>query len=82
MDANNVNLKKLARDLYQVGLDLGLTPDEAARLTTTMALPFSSTRTVVEEGGRVGCQRLSRDTYPTPAQLCVEIERRLSTGKR
>jgi hypothetical protein len=23
-----VNLKKLARDLYQIGLDLGLTPDE------------------------------------------------------
>jgi hypothetical protein len=81
MDANKVNLKKLARDLYQIGLDLGLTPDEAARLTTTMALPFFSTSTVVEELGGVGCQRLSRDASPAPAQLCVEIERRLSTGK-
>ena len=81
MDANKVNLKKLARDLYQIGLDLGLTPDEAARLTTTMALPFFSTSTVVKELGGVGCQRRSRDTLPTPAQLCVEIERRLSAGK-
>jgi hypothetical protein len=81
MDANKVNLKKLARDLYQIGLDLALTPDEAARLTTTMALPFFSTSTVGKELGKVGCQRPSRDASPTTAQLCVEIERRLSTGK-
>ena len=81
MDANKVNLKKLARDLYQIGLDLGLTPDEAARLTTVLALPFFSTSTVAEELGGVGYQRLSRDTLPTPAQLCAEIECRLGTGK-
>jgi hypothetical protein len=81
MDANKVNLKKLARDLYRIGLDLGLTPDEAARLSTTMALPFFSTSTVVKKVGEVACQRLSRDTLPTPARLCVEIERRLNTGK-
>ena len=81
MDANKVNLKELARNLYHTGLDLGLTPDEAARLTTTMALPFFNTSTVVKELGKAGCQRLSRDASPTPAQLCAEIERRLNTVK-
>ena len=80
MDANKVNLKKLARDLYQIGLDLGLMPDEAARLTTTMALPFFSTSTGAKDLGGVAYRRLSRDTL-TPAQLCVEIESRLGTGK-
>ena len=80
MDANKVNLKKLARDLYQIGLDLGLTPDEAARLTTTMALPFSTTSTAGKESEGVGGQRLSRGTL-SRAQLCVRIERRMSTGK-
>lgn len=36
---NTVNLKALARDLYQVGLDLGLPPDEAALLTSETKLP-------------------------------------------
>jgi len=34
-----VNLKTLARDLYQMGLDLGLPPDEAALLTSETKLP-------------------------------------------
>ncbi|MCK4449321.1 MAG: hypothetical protein KAX26_01890, partial [Anaerolineae bacterium] len=39
--AKKVNLKTLARDLYQMGLDLGLglTPDEAALLTSETKLP-------------------------------------------
>jgi len=41
MDVKKVNLKTLARDLYQMGLDLGLglTPDEAALLTSETKLP-------------------------------------------
>ena len=69
MDANKVNLKKLARELYQKGLDLGLTPDEAARLSTTMALPVHCSSTVGKESGGVGCRRLSRDTNACTA-LC------------
>lgn len=37
--ATKVNLKSLARDLYQMGLDLGLPPDEAALLTSETKLP-------------------------------------------
>jgi hypothetical protein len=76
MDAHKVNLKKLARDLYQIGLDLGLTPDEAAHLTTTMELPFLGTGTVSKELGGAGCQRLSRDTY----QRLHSLVRKLSVG--
>lgn len=39
LDVDKVNLKALARDLYQTGLALGLTPDEAALLTSEMELP-------------------------------------------
>ena len=37
-DVRKVNLKALARDLYQTGLALGLTPDEAALLMSEMEL--------------------------------------------
>lgn len=37
--AKKVNLKTLARDLYQMGLDFGLPPDEAALLTSETKLP-------------------------------------------
>jgi hypothetical protein len=40
MRVKKLNLKTLARELYQMGLDLGLTPDEAALLTSEMELPF------------------------------------------
>ena len=37
--AEEVNLSTVAEDLYQTGLDLGLTPTEAALLVSEMALP-------------------------------------------
>ena len=37
-DVRKINLKALARDLYQTGLALGLTPDEAALLMSEMEL--------------------------------------------
>lgn len=39
MGGRKVNLKTLARDLYQMGLNLGLPPDEAALLTSETKLP-------------------------------------------
>lgn len=39
MGAKKVNLKTLARNLYQMGLDFGLPPDEAALLTGETKLP-------------------------------------------
>lgn len=39
MSDRKVNLKTLARDLYQMGLELGLPPDEAALLTSETKLP-------------------------------------------
>lgn len=36
-----MGLEILARDLYSIGLALGLTPDEAALLTKEMELPLS-----------------------------------------
>jgi hypothetical protein len=45
MDARTVgkkmDLETLAKDLYLMGLALGLTPDEAALLTREMELPIS-----------------------------------------
>ena len=40
MSAEEVNLNTVAEDLYQTGLDLGLTPAEAALLVSEMALPY------------------------------------------
>ena len=37
--ANQVNQTALARNLYQTGLDLGLTPAEAALLVVEIELP-------------------------------------------
>jgi len=39
MGAKKANLKTLARELYQMGLDFGLPPDEAALLTSETKLP-------------------------------------------
>lgn len=40
MESMMLNLQTLARELYQTGLDLGLTPAEAALLTSEMSLPL------------------------------------------
>ena len=40
MESMMLNLQALARELYQTGLDLGLTPAEAALLTSEMSLPL------------------------------------------
>jgi hypothetical protein len=40
MESNMLDLQAMARDLYQTGLDLGLTPAEAALLISEMALPL------------------------------------------
>ena len=47
--ATKVNLKSLARDLYQMGLDLGLPPDEAALLTSETKLPAFVNQKAEEE---------------------------------
>jgi len=39
MGENKVDLKALGRNLYQMGLDLGLEPDEAALITGETKLP-------------------------------------------
>ena len=39
METGKVNLGDLSRNLYQMGLDLGLAPDEAALLTAETRLP-------------------------------------------
>ena len=44
MDVNAVNLKALARSLYQMGLDIGLAPDEAALVTSKTRLPAFITK--------------------------------------
>ena len=44
MSAEKVNLTTVAKDLYQTGLDLGLTPAEAALLVSEMALPCTYQR--------------------------------------
>jgi hypothetical protein len=40
MESKMLDLQAVARDLYQTGLDLGLTPAEAALLISEMALPL------------------------------------------
>ena len=40
MGSKMLDLQAMARDLYQTGLDLGLTPAEAALLISEMALPL------------------------------------------
>ncbi len=40
MESKMLDLQAIARDLYQTGLDLGLTPAEAALLISEMALPL------------------------------------------
>jgi hypothetical protein len=40
MENKMLDLQAMARDLYQTGLDLGLTPAEAALLISEMALPL------------------------------------------
>jgi hypothetical protein len=40
MESKMLDLQAMARDLYQTGLDLGLTPAEAALLISEMALPL------------------------------------------
>jgi hypothetical protein len=40
MESKVLDLQAVARDLYQTGLDLGLTPAEAALLISEMALPL------------------------------------------
>jgi hypothetical protein len=40
MENKVLDLQAVARDLYQTGLDLGLTPAEAALLISEMALPL------------------------------------------
>lgn len=40
MENKMLDLQAIARDLYQTGLDLGLTPAEAALLISEMALPL------------------------------------------
>jgi len=47
--AGKVNLKTLASGLYQMGLDLGLAPDEAALLTSETKLPAFIGEEGVEE---------------------------------
>ncbi|TKJ31292.1 MAG: hypothetical protein CEE40_01940 [Chloroflexi bacterium B3_Chlor] len=47
--AKKVNLKSLARNLYQMGLDLGLPPDEAALLTSETKLPAFVNQEAEEE---------------------------------
>lgn len=49
MDDKKVNLKTLASGLYQMGLDLGLAPDEAALLTSETKLPAFIGEEGVEE---------------------------------
>jgi hypothetical protein len=44
MNINAVNLKALARSLYQMGLDIGLAPDEAALVTSKTRLPAFITK--------------------------------------
>jgi len=40
MESKMLDLQAIARDLYQTGLDMGLTPAEAALLISEMALPL------------------------------------------
>ena len=40
MESKMLDLQAVARDLYQTGLDMGLTPAEAALLISEMALPL------------------------------------------
>ena len=49
MESKMLDLQAIARDLYQTGLDLGLTPAEAALLISEMALPLLVCNEVEEE---------------------------------
>ena len=44
MSAEEMTLSTVVEDLYQTGLDLGLTPAEAALLVSEMALPCTYPR--------------------------------------